>query len=117
MTYYYQYDGQSIGMILTRVEVIECVRALLQDNPSKHPYAISHVHLATVKNDESLAMAYSKQDIAQSWLRLRGSVHWAAASAREASTAGSVGDCWVAMEVPQLPRKTHTKLRQYHQCQ
>ena len=25
-------------MILTRVEVIECVRALLQDNPSKHPY-------------------------------------------------------------------------------
>ena len=32
-------------MILTRVEVIECFRAILQDNPLKNPYANIFTHL------------------------------------------------------------------------
>ena len=161
VSYYLQYVGQPIGMILTRVEVIECLgrfcrttlwKTLKRSHPlsawtrsdvkhfrdenqqqlsishlsllwqrikndilsirritywnypdacrshwmfsgeyageslekplREHTRSPTHVHLATVNVDESLSMAYSKQDIAQSWLRLRGSVHWAGAGAR-----------------------------------
>ena len=59
-------------------------------------------------------MAYSEQEKLLSRVQLRASVSWAEAHVREASSACSVCDCWVAMEVHPNRDTTHTKL-QYRQ--